>query len=303
MWWNCFPQSATFASSSPKRSSTHARCKSTMQPSSYAPGERTEAVLEKLPSAALWQRLYRDARSRGPVTLLSARITPAAIPVVVAFAKNTASAFERLMLGARAWKELAPPPRARVLLATQGLDGGQEHRGTRSVIGGVAGCDCADARHEIEGREALRTGCFHIAQRRLATRCLANGRHRSRQSRRALAHRAATECARHAAATGKRCAISHAVKAGSSTSSTRQRCGGGAPARFSPCRAPMSSATPASCGFATARRSGARRDASHSSARASVSTPAASTSRPTRACTTCTRTCRAAPWQSARCSR
>ena len=78
-----------------------------------APGERTEAVLEKLPSAGLWQRLYRDARSRGPVTLLSARITPAAIPVVIAFAKNTASAFERLMLGARAWKELAPPPRAR----------------------------------------------------------------------------------------------------------------------------------------------------------------------------------------------
>ena len=73
------------------------------------PRERAEAVLGKLPSAALWQRLYRDARSRGPVTMLSARITPAAIPVVIAFARNTASAFERLMLGARAWKELAPP--------------------------------------------------------------------------------------------------------------------------------------------------------------------------------------------------
>jgi leucyl aminopeptidase len=85
--------------------------------------ERTEAMLGQLPSAALWQRLYRDARSRGLVTLLSARVTPEAIPVVIAFAKNTASAFERLMLGARAWKELAAPARARVLLATHGLEG------------------------------------------------------------------------------------------------------------------------------------------------------------------------------------
>ena len=83
--------------------------------------EHAEDALAKLPAAALWLRLYRDARNRGQVTLLSARITSDAIPVVVAFAKSTASAFERLMLGARAWKELAAPARASVLLATQGL--------------------------------------------------------------------------------------------------------------------------------------------------------------------------------------
>jgi len=87
------------------------------------PRERAEGALRELPSPALWQRLYRDARSRGPVTLLSARVTPAAIPVVLAFAKSTASAFERLLLAARAWKALAPPARARVLLATSGLEG------------------------------------------------------------------------------------------------------------------------------------------------------------------------------------
>jgi leucyl aminopeptidase len=87
------------------------------------PRERAEAALGDLPSATLWQRLYRDARSHGPLTSLSARVTPDAIPVVIAFAKSTASAFERLMLGARAWKELAPPARARVLLATHGLTG------------------------------------------------------------------------------------------------------------------------------------------------------------------------------------
>ena len=42
------------------------------------PRERAEGTLKQLPSPALWQRLYRDARSRGPVTLLSARVTPAA---------------------------------------------------------------------------------------------------------------------------------------------------------------------------------------------------------------------------------
>jgi leucyl aminopeptidase len=87
------------------------------------PRERAEGVLKELPSAPLWRRLYRDAQTRGPVTLLSARITPDAIPVVLAFAKSTASAFERLMLAARAWKELAAPSRARVLLATHGLEG------------------------------------------------------------------------------------------------------------------------------------------------------------------------------------
>jgi leucyl aminopeptidase len=86
------------------------------------PRERAEAALARLPFAPIWQRLHRDARSRGPVSLLSARVSPRAIPVVLAFAKSTASAFDRLMLGAQAWKELAAPSRARVLLATCGLE-------------------------------------------------------------------------------------------------------------------------------------------------------------------------------------
>jgi leucyl aminopeptidase len=98
------------------------------------PRERAEGVLGQLPSATLWQRLYREAQSRGPVTLLSARITPAAIPVVLAFAKSTASAFERLMLGARAWKELAAPARARVLLATRGLEGAASVAALEAVL-------------------------------------------------------------------------------------------------------------------------------------------------------------------------
>ncbi len=98
------------------------------------PQERAEGALAQLPSAALWQRLYGDARNRGPVTLLSARFTPAAIPVVLAFAKSTASAFERLVLGARAWKELATPARARVLLATRGLEGAASVAALEAVL-------------------------------------------------------------------------------------------------------------------------------------------------------------------------
>lgn len=68
------------------------------------------------------------------MTLLSARVTPDAIPVVLAFAKDTASAFERLMLGARAWKELAAPARARVLLATCGLEGAASAAALEAVL-------------------------------------------------------------------------------------------------------------------------------------------------------------------------
>jgi leucyl aminopeptidase len=121
------------------------------------PQERAEAALGRLPSAALWQRLYRDARSRDPVTLLSARVTPDAIPVVIAFAKATASAFERLMLGARAWKALAAPPRARVLLATCGLEA--EETSTAALEAVLAASLAATApMPTMKSKEEKRTG-------------------------------------------------------------------------------------------------------------------------------------------------
>jgi leucyl aminopeptidase len=83
--------------------------------------EGAEKLLRQLPFGSTWERLYRDARARGPVNTLSARLTDAALPVVIAFAKSPASAFDRLTLATRAWKELAPPSGARVLLATQGM--------------------------------------------------------------------------------------------------------------------------------------------------------------------------------------
>jgi leucyl aminopeptidase len=88
---------------------------------------QAEEALAKLPFAALWQRLYRVAAKRGPVSVLSARTPTSAKPVVVALSKDGASAFERLTLAARAWKELGSAPEdGDICLACPGLSGAQE---------------------------------------------------------------------------------------------------------------------------------------------------------------------------------
>ena len=84
--------------------------------------EQAEQRLSKLPFGAAWQRLYREAKARGPVSILSARVAADASPMVVALAKGSSSQFERLSLATRIWKELSPVSGAKVLLATQGLD-------------------------------------------------------------------------------------------------------------------------------------------------------------------------------------
>jgi leucyl aminopeptidase len=84
--------------------------------------EHAESRLGKLPFGATWQRLYREAKARGPVSILSARLTAEATPMVVALAKASSSAYERLSLAARAWKELSPASGAKVLVSTQGLE-------------------------------------------------------------------------------------------------------------------------------------------------------------------------------------
>jgi leucyl aminopeptidase len=91
---------------------------------------QAESSLAKLPFGAIWQRLYTEANARGPVSILSTRMTTEAIPMAVAFTKSTHSAFERLSLAARVWKELAPSPSAKVLFATYGLEA--EH--SRSML-------------------------------------------------------------------------------------------------------------------------------------------------------------------------
>lgn len=87
--------------------------------------ERTPAILDELPFSPMLQRLYDKAQRRGPVNMLSTRVTADAVPLVVAFVKSTASAFEQLTLAARAWKELSAAAPRRVLFATCELDARQ----------------------------------------------------------------------------------------------------------------------------------------------------------------------------------
>ncbi|MGH8178190.1 MAG: M17 family metallopeptidase [Steroidobacter sp.] len=98
--------------------------------------ERAHAagLIAQLPFAATWRRLYDEARRRGAVTSINARLTDAATSIVIAFVKADASAFDRLTLAARAWKELNAPARARVLLGTLGLDAKESDAVLESLI-------------------------------------------------------------------------------------------------------------------------------------------------------------------------
>ncbi|WP_157071765.1 M17 family metallopeptidase [Steroidobacter denitrificans] len=109
--------------------------------------EHAEILLEKLPLGSTWRQLYRQAKAAGPVGVLVTSLTIAntpstrgsaraagsarangrapgqarVLPLVLAFAKADLSAFERLNLAARAWKALAAPSGARIVLSAHGL--------------------------------------------------------------------------------------------------------------------------------------------------------------------------------------
>jgi len=84
--------------------------------------EAAVAGLQELPHAQLWQRWFEEARSRGPVGIMSARIAPTGTLMVVALISKKATAFERLSIGGRVWKELSGSGAARMALATHGMD-------------------------------------------------------------------------------------------------------------------------------------------------------------------------------------
>ena len=174
MWWNCFPQSATFASSSRRAQldertlRKHDAAIVVCAAGTRRGSARRAAVRRRSGSGCIAKRA-----SRGPVTLLSARVTPAAIPVVHRFARDTASAFERLTLAARAWKELAPPARARVLLATHGLDGRRRApRRSKRWLPRRSPATAPMPVDEVEGAEASACRCVDHAAATAARRSM-----------------------------------------------------------------------------------------------------------------------------------
>jgi leucyl aminopeptidase len=84
--------------------------------------ESAAVCLRELPHAQLWQRLHAEASARGPVGMLSARLGASGVLVVVVTISKKSSAFERLSMAGRAWKELAHCAAARLALSTRGLE-------------------------------------------------------------------------------------------------------------------------------------------------------------------------------------
>lgn len=80
------------------------------------------ARLSALPFGARLMQLHRQARGRGPVHLLSDRVSPSLTMIVVALIDPSASTFELLSAAAKAWKEAAAAAPRKVLIAAPGLD-------------------------------------------------------------------------------------------------------------------------------------------------------------------------------------
>ena len=176
--------------------------------------EQAEDTLGKLPSATLWQRLYRDARGQGQVSFLSACITP----------RHPASSdSQSYSVGIRAtearcastggWHHRFAPA---CLLATQGLP--RRHWRARAIEA-VLAARCSrllHARHEIEGPEAICTGFVHLAQwgaQLDSSRTVAIDRGNLARWLTALPPNVLNTSGYRV-----RCAISHAARAGSSIS-------------------------------------------------------------------------------------
>jgi leucyl aminopeptidase len=99
--------------------------------------ETAAAGLHTLPCAQLWQRCFDHASSRGPVSLLSARLAPTGTLMILVLISKQATAFERLSSGGRAWKELSSCGAARLALSTQGMDEGAASATLEALLSAV----------------------------------------------------------------------------------------------------------------------------------------------------------------------
>ena len=149
--------------------------------------ERAEAALAKLPSAALWQRLYREARSRGPVTLLSARITPERHPGRHRIRKKYSVGIRTADAGRTRLEGAGAARRARACCSQRTASrSDQSTAALEALLAAALAGDCADAGHEVERREArphrLHSRCSTAARTLDAARTIAidRGNHLAR---------------------------------------------------------------------------------------------------------------------------
>jgi len=92
------------------------------------------ATLKTLPAATLWQKLFREAAARGPVSSLHSHITVDSVSTAIVLCKAGTSAFERLTQAARAWKSVSATSPRRLLIATAGLDAARAGAAVEAVV-------------------------------------------------------------------------------------------------------------------------------------------------------------------------
>ncbi|HSN71621.1 MAG TPA: M17 family metallopeptidase, partial [Steroidobacteraceae bacterium] len=104
--------------------------------------DRAEQALATLPFPALWRRLYQVARDQGPVSVLASRVPSERLTMVaIGLVKAGTTAFERLALAGRLWREVAPTRPARVLLAAPQLDGAARDAALEALFAAVLAGD------------------------------------------------------------------------------------------------------------------------------------------------------------------
>jgi leucyl aminopeptidase len=104
--------------------------------------EAIEGALAALPFPALWRRLHRTARDRADATVLASRVPNERLAFVAIGALDAgASAYERLALAGRLWKEIAAARPARVVLATQGLPDAARNASLDALLAAVLAGD------------------------------------------------------------------------------------------------------------------------------------------------------------------
>jgi hypothetical protein len=140
--------------------------------------------LSRLPAAAIWQRLFRDASSRGPVSSLTSHITSDSIASTLLFCKASASPFELLTQAARAWKTVSGALPKRLLIATMALDAERANAAVEAIVF-----------DQVETAAPAGAGTDHRVQHQCNDRSQPHGRNRSRQSSRTLAFLPAAQCA------------------------------------------------------------------------------------------------------------
>ena len=122
--------------------------------------EQTTRALAGLPYSTVWRRLHGVVSERGEPGVLAARVPNERLTLMaVGFLKRNATAFERLSLAGRLWKEVAAAQPARVLVAAPGIGQGMREPALEALVAAALAGDAPmpDLRSKPQTRTNIST--------------------------------------------------------------------------------------------------------------------------------------------------